>query len=145
MNVLGIDPGREKTGVAVVASDGHVHVRAIVETGRLKAEIEPLILQWMITRIALGNSTSSKAARAEIEGLFQQRQWENVHIEWVDEKNSTLEARVLYFEEYPPRGWRKWMPFSSQMPPVPVDDFAAVVVARRLMFGQPEEKSKGKL
>ncbi len=103
----------------------------------LKEEIEPLIGHWMITHIALGDSTSSKSARSEIESLVQKRQWENVRVELVDEKNSTLEARVLYFEEYPPRGWRRWLPFSSQMPPVPVDDFAAVVVARRFIFGQP--------
>lgn len=134
MNVLGIDPGREKTGVAVVASDGHIHFRIIVESGRLAEEIEPLIGQWMINHIALGNSTSSKSARGSIGQLIQKRGWDNVQIELVDEKNSTLEARSLYFEEYPPSGWRKWVPFSSQVPPVPIDDFAAVIVARRLMF-----------
>lgn len=135
MNVLGVDPGREKTGLAVVASDGHVHFRAIVETARLKEEMEPLIVQWMIARIALGNSTSSKSAWGEIERLIGKRGWEGVRVELVDEKNSTLEARALYFEEYPPHGWRKLIPFSSQVPPVPVDDFAAVIVARRLIFG----------
>ena len=135
MNVLGIDPGREKTGLAVVASDGHVHFRAIVETARLQEEVEPLVAQWMIARIALGDSTSSKSAWGEIERLIGKRGWDHVRVELVDEKNSTLEARALYFEEYPPRGWRKLIPFSSQVPPVPVDDFAAVIVARRLIFG----------
>ncbi|RYX85013.1 Holliday junction resolvase RuvX [bacterium] len=133
MNVLGIDPGRDKTGVAVVASDGHICFRTIVETGKVNEAIEPLIRQWMITRIALGDSTSSRAARGEIENLIAKRSWENVRIELVDEKNSTLEARTLYFQEYPPRGLRKLLPISSQVPPMPVDDFAAVIVARRLL------------
>ena len=136
MNVLGIDPGREKTGLAVVASDGHIHFRAIVETARLQEEIEPLIAQWMVARVALGDSTSSKSARGEIERLLGKRGWENVRVELVNEKNSTLEARTLYFEQCPPRGWRKLIPFSSQVPPVPVDDFAAAIVARRLIFGE---------
>ncbi len=135
MNILGVDPGRDKTGLAVVASDGHVHFRVIAETSRLAEEVEPLVSQWMVGRIALGNSTSSKTARVELETLIQKRGWQNVEIELVDETNSTLEARTLYFEANPPRGWRKWIPFSSQVPPVPVDDFAAVVVARRLLFG----------
>ena len=135
MNVLGVDPGRDKTGLAVVGSDGHIHFRVIAETSRLAQEVEPLVSQWMIQRIALGNSTSSKTARAAIETLIHKRGWQNVEIEMVDETNSTLEARTLYFEANPPRGWRRWIPFSSQVPPVPVDDFAAVVVARRLLFG----------
>lgn len=139
MNVLGVDPGRDKTGLAVVADDGHVHFRAIIETPQLKEKIEPLVSQWMIERIALGNSTSSKTARVTIETLIQARGWNHVRLELVNEKNSTLEARALYFEEHPPRGWRKLIPFSSQVPPVPVDDFAAVVVARRLVFGFEKE------
>ena len=135
MKVLGVDPGRRKTGVAVVGSDGHIYFQAIVETPRLVEVLEPLLSQWMISRIALGNSTSSKEARFQIEALCQKRGSENVHVELVDETNSTLEARVLYFEANPPRGWRKLIPFASQVPPVPVDDFAAIVVARRLLFG----------
>lgn len=135
MNVLGVDPGREKTGLAVVRFDGYVHFRSIIETPKLQDELEPLISRWMIERIALGNSTSSKSARTQIETFVQARGWENVLIEWVDEKNSTLEARTLYFEEHPPRGWKKLLPLSSQVPPVPVDDFAAVIVARRLLQG----------
>jgi RNase H-fold protein (predicted Holliday junction resolvase) len=128
MNILGVDPGREKTGLAVVDFEGTIQWRAIIETARLKSEIEPLLAQWNIERVALGNSTSSNDARARLEGLLEGK---GIPLEMVDEKNSTVEARALYFEAHPPRGWRRLLLFSSQVPPVPVDDFAAVVVARR--------------
>ncbi len=130
MNILGIDPGRDKTGLAVVGSDGTILWHAIIETPRLESQIESLLSKWRIERIALGNSTSSKEARTRIQAVLQGK---SIVLEMVDEKNSTLEARTLYFEAHPPRGWRRLLPISAQVPPVPVDDFAAVVVARRLI------------
>jgi hypothetical protein len=56
-----------------------------------------------------------------------------VDITTVDETGSTLEARVLYWQEHRPRGWRRLVPLSLQVPPEPVDDFAAVVLARRFL------------
>lgn len=129
MNVLGIDPGRVKTGLAVVSPDGAIRARAIIETARLEPEIKALLLASNIERVALGDSTSSKPARAHLEAVLEGT---GLIVEMVDEKNSTLEARTLYFEAYPLRGWRRLLPF-LQVPPVPVDDFAAVIVARRLL------------
>lgn len=130
MNVLGIDPGRAKTGLAVVDASGAILSRAIIETAQLEAQVRSLLLAWPIERVALGDSTSSKSARAHLEAVLQGTA---LIVEMVDEKNSTLEARGLYFEAYPPHGWKRFVPLSLQVPPVPVDDFAAVVVARRLL------------
>lgn len=133
MNVLGIDPGRAKTGLAVVDGTGAIQSRAIIETAQLQSAVTSLLLDGNIERVGLGDSTSSKEARAHLEAVLQNT---GLFVEMVDEKNSTLEARGLYFETFPPRGWRRLLPLSAQVPPVPVDDFAAVVVARRLL-GQP--------
>jgi hypothetical protein len=51
----------------------------------------------------------------------------------VDEKNSTLEARPLYWQEYPRRGLLRLLPISLLAPPVAIDDFAAVVLGRRFL------------
>ncbi len=55
----------------------------------------------------------------------------------VDEKFSTEEARVLYWELFPPQGWRRLIPLGLQTPPQPLDGYAAVVQVRR--FLQQEE------
>lgn len=130
MNILGVDPGRDKTGLAVVDQTGAILWRAVVETSRLELELQLLLEKWPVERVALGNSTSSKAAQARIAIQTKNR---DIAVELVDEKNSTLEARTLYFEAHPPRGWKRLLPLSAQVPPVPVDDFAAVIVARRLL------------
>ena len=57
----------------------------------------------------------------------------NVHIKVVDERHTTEEARKLYWKKNPPRGWRKLLPTSMQVPPVPVDDLVAEILARRFL------------
>ena len=50
-----------------------------------------------------------------------------------DEAYSTEEARTLYWELNPPQGWRRLMPLGMLTPPVPLDAYAAVVLARRYL------------
>lgn len=126
--LLGIDPGRDKTGLAVIDATGAILWRAVVETSRLPVELAPVLASWKVARIALGNSTSSQNARAQIESVSA-----GLPIELVNERNSTLEARALYFEAHPPRGWRRLCPLSLQVPPVSIDDFAAAIIARRAL------------
>lgn len=127
-NVLGIDPGRLKVGVAVVDASGVILAREIIAPDALETRLPDLIAQWHIARIALGDSTASAHARAQIERAIADA---SVELIIVDESGSTLEARPLYWIDNPPRGWRKVLPLSLQEPPQPIDDYAAVIVARR--------------
>jgi hypothetical protein len=54
-----------------------------------------------------------------------------VHI--IDETDTTYRARALYFAEHPPRGWRRLLPLGLQVPPGPIDDYAAMLIARRYL------------
>ena len=56
----------------------------------------------------------------------------------VDEKYSTEEARELYWELFPPKGWRRLIPLGLQTPPEPLDGYAAVVQARRFLQQEQE-------
>ena len=42
---------------------------------------------------------------------------------------------VVTFErqENPPKGWKKLIPLGMQVPPVPVDDYAAIVIGRKYL------------
>ncbi len=128
MNVLGIDPGRRKTGVAAINAQGEILWREIIAPEALEARLPELLNQWQIERIALGDSTASDNARAQIERAIVDSPVE-LHI--VDETGSTLEARALYWDDNPRVGWRKLVPLSLQEPPEPIDDYAAAIVARR--------------
>ena len=124
---MGIDPGRAKTGLAVVDASGAVLWRAIIAPGELEAQLPAIVAQWRIGWVALGDSTASAQARAQIEAALGA----DVEVRIVDESGSTLEARGLYWADNGRRGWRAWVPLSLQEPPEPIDDYAAVVVARR--------------
>lgn len=129
--VLGIDPGRVKAGLALVDATGSVIWRAIVPAGELRARLETVFEANEVTRIALGDSTASAETAALLKEILAAKNLD-LRVEMVDERDSTLQARAVYFEHHPPRGWRRLVPLSLQNPPEPVDDFAAVVLTRRL-------------
>ena len=52
----------------------------------------------------------------------------------VDEKDTTLQARERYWEHNPRPWWRRLVPSSLQLPPVPIDDFAALILAERVLI-----------
>lgn len=127
--VLAVDPGREKCGIAVVHRTQGTLYKAVVPTGELAATAAALVMQYRLTTVIIGNSTSSRAARKEIGALTVQG--EKLTMIPVDEYRSTDQARKRYWADHPPRGLKRLLPTGMQVPPVPVDDYAAVVLAER--------------
>lgn len=123
--VLAIDPGREKCGVAVLASDGRVLVQRVVTTAELDAAVGALIRAYE-PNVIMGNGTTSSDAKKRVEAL-------GVSVTLVDEYRTTDAAKCAYWEAHPPRGWRRLMPRGMLVPPVPVDDFVAVILAQRFL------------
>jgi RNase H-fold protein (predicted Holliday junction resolvase) len=125
--VLGIDPGRAKAGYAVVESgEGAVVTAGIEPIEDLAARIERVLATAEIGAIALGKGTNSRAVAALLERF-------GLPIYWVDEFETSRAARSLYFAENPPRGWRRLVPQGLQLPGRPVDDYAAIIIARRFL------------
>lgn len=129
--LLSVDPGREKCGLALLDPSGAVVRRAIVPAAELRAAVE----KWCADgprpdRILIGDGTGLKAARALLPPDFY------VPVEIVPEKNTTLRARARYFRENPPPWFLRWIPISMRVPPVPVDDWAAVLIAEDYRAGK---------
>lgn len=124
--VLGVDPGRSKAGFAVVSPDGGVLARGIEAIEALQARLSQVVAGGGIDAIALGRGTNGRAVRSLLEGF-------GLPIHWVDEFESSRTARSLYFADHPPRGWRRLIPLGLQLPSGPVDDYAAIVIARRFL------------
>jgi hypothetical protein len=82
--------------------------------------------QWVesyqVQAIIVGNQTASKRVFDIMAPL-------GCPVEGVPERDSTMQARRRYFRDHPPKGWRRWLPLSLQIPPEPYDDYAAVVLA----------------
>ena len=123
--VLAIDPGRDKCGVAVLSPAGALLFRQVVPTAQLENVVSTLVEKHAPT-IIMGNGTTSAAAKKRVETL-------GGAVTLVDEYRTTDAAKAAYWEAYPPRGWRRLVPRGLLVPPVPVDDFAAMILAQRFL------------
>lgn len=128
MVVAAIDPGREKCGLAVVAGDGRVLDQAVVATTGLIGELSERIRRFSPTLLLIGNGTTSHDAQTRIRKAMP-----DLSIEEAEEYRTTDDARRAYWEANPPSGWRRFFPTGMQVPPVPVDDYVAVLLARRYL------------
>ena len=144
---LGIDPGRDKTGVALVEETGRILAVQVMRTRNfsdalLKFLYEQLRvsntwgLRQKLRAVVLGNGTGSEEHKRQIEKALP-----GFPLHIVDEKYTTEEAKALYWELYPPKGWRMLIPLGLQTPPEPLDGYAAVVQVRR--FLEQEQNGSG--
>ena len=125
--ILAIDPGREKTGIAIL-KNSDVLEHEIINSEELVQIIKSLLEKYIIKTIVMGNGTSSKKKYDLLK-----REFIDKDIVLINEYRTTDEARKLYFQENPPKGWKKLIPLGMQVPPVPVDDYAAIVIGRKYL------------
>ena len=125
--ILAIDSGREKTGIAIL-KNSDVLEHKIINSEELVQIIKSLLEKYIIKTIVMGNGTSSKKKYDLLKREFIDRD-----IVLINEYRTTDEARKLYLQENPPKGWKKLIPLGMQVPPVPVDDYAAIVIGRKYL------------
>ncbi|ADL13661.1 Holliday junction resolvase RuvX [Acetohalobium arabaticum] len=124
--ILGIDPGRDKCGLALMIDKEEIEICEVVATDRILDRIEELIAEYRVNKIVIGDGTSSSE-------LLDRLDSDGFEIHQVDETNSTLEARKLYWQSNPPSSWRRLVPTSFQTPPEAVDGYVAVILIRRYL------------
>jgi RNase H-fold protein (predicted Holliday junction resolvase) len=122
--IIGVDPGSAKAGYAVVDETGAVVEAGIVPVDGLADRVRTLAAAGDTEGCALGRGTNSAAVAARLAPL-------GLPVHLVDEYETTRFARALYFADHPPRGWRRLLPLSFQTPPRAIDDYAAILIARR--------------
>lgn len=105
---------------------GSIKFQRVIETKRLEEIVGALASEHRLRAIVLGNGTTGSEAAKKISTLGLE-----IPIEIVDEKHTTEQARVEYWKKNPPRGWRRLLPTTMQVPPVPVDDIVAEILGRR--------------
>ena len=124
--VIGVDPGKDKCGVAVLNSGGDVKFSEVIPTREFESTLKKLSAQFEVDLVILGNGTTHSIAEKKLRAI-------NFTVEVVDEKFTTEEARREYWKQNPPRGWRKLLPTSLQVPPVPVDNIVAEILVKRYL------------
>jgi RNase H-fold protein (predicted Holliday junction resolvase) len=124
--VLGVDPGSDKAGFALLDAQGAVIEAGVAPVAALRDRLQALLANRPVEALALGRGTNAAELATELRDL-------GVPIHMVDEYETSRRARELYFKEHPPRGWRRLIPVGLQLPPGPVDDYAAILIARRFL------------
>jgi RNase H-fold protein (predicted Holliday junction resolvase) len=132
--VIGVDPGRRKVGYALLEASGAVVAAGIEPIDHLQACLRALAAKRRVRAIALGRGTNVRPVKAALEGL-------GLPIHLIDEYETSRWARSLYFAEHPPRGWRRFLPLGLQLPERPIDDYAAILIARRFLARVTEARS----
>ena len=128
--ILGVDPGRSKTGLALVTGTGELVKTQVALMTDFAEELQVFLADVAIDTIVLGNGTTSQAMTDTLKRLLP-----GLAINVVEESYSTEEARKLYWELHPPRGLKRLLPLGLQVPPENLDGLAAVVLVRRFVGG----------
>jgi RNase H-fold protein (predicted Holliday junction resolvase) len=133
-DVLGVDPGQAKVGYAVVNAEGAALEQGVEPVATLADRLSAVLAAHPVGAIALGKGTNAAGIAAALARL-------GLPVHLVDEYETSRRARELYFRLNPPRGWRRLIPTGLQLPPRPIDDFAAILIARRFLARGPEQES----
>jgi hypothetical protein len=118
--IIGLDPGRN-LGVAFVAEDGRLERGEIILGEELSSYPLPEGAQ-----IVVGGGTGS----SQVQEVLHKR---SLSFFVVDEKDTSLVARELYFKDHPPPLWLRLLPRGLWSPPRPIDDYAAYAIALRYL------------
>jgi len=125
--VLGIDPGTQKAGFAILEQTSSAPlVVGIERLDHLIERVGQLLARYKVGAIALGRGTHASTVAKMLASV-------DVPVHLIDEHETTWRARALYFADHPPRGWRRLIPLGLLLPPRPIDDYAAVLIARRYL------------
>lgn len=126
--LLGIDPGRSKTGLALTDEAGNILRLAIAQTAQMEGELRSFVAGEDLSAVVMGDGTNHDAIGRAVEQVLP-----DVPLHLVGEAHSTEEARTLYWQVNPPQGWRKLVPMGLLVPDCPLDGYAAVVQVRRYL------------
>ena len=125
--ILAIDPGRDKLGIAVVDESEEVLQKDIISRKKLLSSLDCLLNRYDIKQIVLGDGTSSEQIKTIIENKVK----DVIAITIIDESYSTREAEQRYKKQNPPSGWKKIFAWLDWKPDCAVDDYVAVILAER--------------
>lgn len=131
--VLAIDPGSSKCGMALVRRDNRNQTelvwRKVVPRDLLVPKLHEAYAAAPYQMIIVGGGTHSREVVHDIREHLS-----SMAILVVDEKDTTMHARERYWAYHQRRGWRRFLPSTLQVPPEPVDDFVALILAERVLL-----------
>jgi RNase H-fold protein (predicted Holliday junction resolvase) len=123
---IGIDPGLIKCGYAVVSVDGVRLALEIVPTANLTERLCRDVESGAVGMVCLGNATKSDMVLQLI-----RTRWPQLPVTVVDERNTSLLARLRYYQDHPPKGLWRFVPRGLLVPKAQLDGYAALLIIER--------------
>lgn len=136
-HLLALDPGSDKCGYALVRYDFSLVEKGVVYLAELHRTLQRICVNPLPEVIVLGSGTSASAVSSLIKDLDL-----GLPVRTGEERNSTREARERYFQDHPPTGLWCLVPLGLQFPPVPVDDYAALIIAERYIVANKLDQNQ---
>ncbi|MFO7948040.1 MAG: pre-16S rRNA-processing nuclease YqgF [Armatimonadota bacterium] len=124
--VVAVDPGHTKCGVAVVTPAGDVLFKDVIPAAMVVDTVRVLYDDHDAGLVVVGGGTTSADVVEHLTSFFGEDD-----ITTVEESHTTLQARALYWADNKPGCLARFVPTGLLIPPRPLDDYAAVVIARR--------------
>ena len=132
--VLAIDPGTSKCGLALVrrTAQGNVVLiwHDVAATELVRSKLHEAYAASPFELVIIGDGTNSQNVVRDIREHLP-----SMATLIIDETGTSVQARERYWEYHPRTGWRRFLPATLQVPPGPVDAFAAMVLAERVLNG----------
>jgi RNase H-fold protein (predicted Holliday junction resolvase) len=123
--ILAVDPGKEKCGLAVLDENANVLAKQVISRHELREKVAALHNQYLLTATVIGQGAFGRQIVKEL--------GPSSNIIFISERETTREARLRYWREHRPKGFWSIIPTSFRFPPVPIDDYAAVIIGERYL------------
>ena len=102
--LISIDPGKCKCGLVMVdLHEKKVHQAIVLNTEFLPNYVKNLYCSENISKVIIGNGTTSRQNIEKLEFIKND-------LIIVEERNTTLRAKKRYFELFPTRGFKTFLP-----------------------------------
>ena len=120
--IIAIDPGMSKCGLIIADLEQQKVLKAeVINSNYLLGYVQKIYKEENKLEILIGNGTTSKKYIKELHAFFP-----NLII--AEEKNSTFRAKKKYFEVFPLRGLKNFLPREIFILNKNLDALAALVI-----------------
>ena len=125
--ICAIDPGKDKTGVALVFADGTLGMKKIVATKDYEKEMKEILAERHLSAFVMGNGTRHQIMQQRSEALLADMGIP-LSVTLVNEKYTTEMGEAWYWKDHPAKGFARLIPKGMRTVPVPIDDYVAWII-----------------
>lgn len=125
--IIAVDPGKDKTGCAIVEEDGSLVEKKVIKTINYEKKIEAFLATYTPRAFIMGNGTKHQIMKERSEKLLK-KLGKNIPVILVDEKYTTEMGEQWYWEDHPAKGLSRLIPKGMRTVPVPIDDYVAWII-----------------